>query len=223
MSLQDILINLKNSLNNLCYFNIFGYNLSNEYNKRILKLNKNLHLLPKNKLILCFGNTKDLWYHAKELLQNNIQDPFDKILVPNAIKLSLEICQKYNLSCNIFMSHSFEPYLLSFQDLAVITDIGVYSNDLKLVIHPIYGPWFALRFALLIDCDNIDPNELNLALENRPICNLELNEEEFKEAAKYLSEEYDPLSHILARKSISLGSNEMYDDDQIAYHYGLNR
>jgi hypothetical protein len=206
-------------------WDIIGYNSTDAYNHRIQDLKKNLQLLPANKLILCIGNSKKLWRKAKDLLDHGSQDPFDTILTPQAIEKCSQICQNLSVSCIAYDTISFEPFLVSFQDLAVTTGIGIYSDDIKLVIHPIYGPWFALRFALLIDCEW---DQQSYLISNYPVSSFSLDGVEFCRAKDILSAQntddgggYDPLTHIAARRSVPIGSGEIYSEEQIAYHYHL--
>jgi hypothetical protein len=227
-SMEDLIRKIRESIFEEGW-DVIGYNSTDAYNDRILNLKKNLQLLPNNKLILCIGNSKKLWTKAKKLLDRGKQDPFDAILTPQAIDKCYQICHNSGVSCTAYETISFEPFLVSFQDLAVATGIGAYSDEIKLVIHPIYGPWFALRFALLIDCEWDQQSNL---ISHRSIDTFSLEGVDFSEAKELLSTSadgtlaggggFDPFSHIAARRSITIGSDEIYSEEQILYHYHIS-
>lgn len=207
-------------------WDVIGCHSTDSYNQRLILLHKQqrLHSLPSNKYILCVGNSKRLWKRAKELLAQQIPHPFDQILTPEAVQHCSQICQNYGITCTSFNSFSFEPFLISFQDLAVTTGIGVYSEDMKLVIHPIFGPWFALRFALILDADWNPQQSLPGRLPIASSFSLEnVNFENVKSLLSdgLVGDRYDPYRHIAARRSIPIGLEEAYSDEQIAYHYHL--
>jgi hypothetical protein len=207
-------------------WDVIGCHSTDTYNNRILSLNKGhlIQTLPSNKFILCVGNSKRLWKRAKELLDQDISDPFDRVIAPEALQYCDQICQRFGISCTPFYPFSSEPFLVSFQDLAVATGIGVYSDDIKLVIHPKFGPWFALRFALIIDSDWNLQSLINCQLPT--VSSFTLENINFESAKFFLidglnGDRYDPSRHIAARKSVPIGMTEMYSDEQIAYHYDL--
>jgi hypothetical protein len=207
-------------------WDVIGCHSTDSYNDRILFLNKEhlIKTLPPNKFILCVGNSKKLWKTAKDFLDRGIPDPFDHIISPKAVQYCHQICHSHGISCTPFYTSSSEPFLVSFQDLAVATGIGVYSDEIKLVIHPKFGPWFALRFALIIDSDW---NSHSLSISRLPVASsFSLDNIDFNIAKSLLvdglmGDRYDPYRHIAARRSVPIGLAEVYSDEQIAYHYDL--
>ena len=98
------------------------------------------------------------------------------------------------------------------------TGIGVFHKGTHLVIHSIFGPWIALRFALVLNV--AWSSQLSLGA-TRPCEAIScFSEEEGKRADLLLAgKEYSPELHIRARKIFSVSENVVYDDDQINYHY----
>lgn len=57
------------------------------------------------------------------------------------------------LLAHVFYSHrTYDGAFLPFQPLAVAVGLAA-STDAGLVVHPIYGPWFALRAVIVLDGD----------------------------------------------------------------------
>ena len=172
-SIKELIIQLHKCciLNN---YHVFNYESTNNYNNKIIKDGKQCTLLPTNQLIICIGNNKMLWNNASKLLQKKYKNPFDIELNQNITSklgdlidsyeyenenesnnfendLEFEIDNKMKLKYEVFYTHVAKPYLVSFQDLAIATNIGTYHNGTSLIIHPLYGPWIGLRFALVVD------------------------------------------------------------------------
>jgi hypothetical protein len=90
-----------------------------------------------------------------------------------------------------------------------------------MVIHPTFGPWIALRFALVLNVAWSSQLSLHAT---KPVCNERMcfSEEEGKKAELFMEgKEYSPELHVQARKMFSVSENVVYDDEQINYHYHL--
>lgn len=113
----------------------------------------------------------------------------------------------------IFYSH--RPHagrFLPFQRLAVLTGLGALSPS-QLVIHPIYGPWFALRAVILLD--GPAPARLPIAA---PCTCVSACIARFAHAQRT----GDPADWLAVRDACTLQAHR-YSDAQIAYHYGRMR
>ena len=49
----------------------------------------------------------------------------------------------------IYAHRRYDGAFVAFQPLAVAAGLGALS-EANLVIHPVYGPWFALRAAIVV-------------------------------------------------------------------------
>lgn len=190
---------------------------------------KLLSLLPIDQVVLCVGHSKGMWAHAKALMDKGVVDPFDTMSCQMGRKIA-ELCQanEYTQSCQCFYSHDTKPFLVSFQRLAVATEIGKFHDRTHLVINDKYGPWIAFRFAVVIkpsDGSQID-EAVSHVRSNKVVCwcgNFEVGEDEDKAVEMVLNDKTDTdvLTLLEARKSFITGRKFMYDDDQINYHYYL--
>jgi methylmalonic aciduria homocystinuria type C protein len=93
---------------------------------------------------LLIGNTRALWpvFQAARLDE---PDPLDRFT-------ERTLTERYP-SAPIYYAHRrYGDAFLPFTRLAVATGLGALSPA-NLVIHPIYGPWLALRAVVLVDGD----------------------------------------------------------------------
>jgi len=100
---------------------------------------------PRHGIVL--GNTRALWPHFVAAMRDRElaadPDPLERYLertidavVPGAV---------------VYYSHRrYDGAFLPFQRLAIATGLGARAPS-QLVIHPIYGPWFALRAVIAVD------------------------------------------------------------------------
>lgn len=217
-----------------------GVGATDSYNAIVIADGKEeaLTLLPPNHLVICVGHSKKKWNDAKKLLNANVTDPFDRMSERLGEQVR-DMCHSRLLKeqCQVFYSHSLAPFLVSFQRLAVATAVGVLHADSHLVLHPQYGPWLALRVALVFGmpgCSGVDPRALQdfvstaRAQHSEVVSDatgLVLQEGEGRRAAEILSTRkdgsYDKAIYQEARKSFVTGRAHMYDDDQMTYHYNL--
>ncbi|MDX2092680.1 MAG: hypothetical protein SFX73_32745 [Kofleriaceae bacterium] len=94
------------------------------------------------------GNTRTLWPHFIEATRT------DAALAADANKLDRYTVQTIDAafpSAPIYYAHrTYDGAFLPFQRLAVATGLGALAPS-QLVVHPAYGPWFALRAVVLLD------------------------------------------------------------------------
>jgi methylmalonic aciduria homocystinuria type C protein len=157
------------------------------------------------------GNTRALWapfvaaVHAdRELAASS--DPLDRY-VERSIAAAFPGAPAW------FSHRRYDGAFLPFQKLAVATGLGVLAPT-QLVIHPVYGPWFALRAIVLVDgdppelappprvscCDGDCGARLDVALASR-----------------------DWRAWLAVRDACNVGRAYRYSDEQITYHYTKNR
>lgn len=99
------------------------------------------------RLGLLIGNTRALWPRFREAMRDPAlaaeRDPLDRYT-----ERTLDAAFP---GARIYYGHlTYGGAFVPLQHLAVATGLGALAPS-RLVIHPIYGPWFALRAAVVID------------------------------------------------------------------------
>lgn len=207
-----------------------------------------LTLLPCNHIVLCVGHSKKKWRGAKQLLESNVTDPFDNMSECTGDAMQA-LSRRHGTDCQVFYSHSWDPFLVSFQRLAVATGLGAMHKESHMVLHRRFGPWMALRLALVFPCSPKPENgvqevycredieafvrsvktEHDELVVNDNLVKFDVQEGESRVAAEIIrlgledaeSREVNVgMVFLKARKSFSTGKHFMYDDDQMQYHYG---
>lgn len=220
-------------------WDVIGLGSTDSYNDIVIAEEKEsvLTLLPPNHLVMCVGHSKKKWTDAKKLLAANIENPFDHMSEQTAAAMQQKCNQQGGEGvCQVFHSHSSDPFLVSFQRLAVATGVGVLHKETHLVLHQHFGPWIALRFALVLPLPAGTEEHTCMADVRRAITEdseilsdasgLSLAEDESQRVAEVMrrmmpGSSYDVSIFMEARKSFSVGKAFMYDEDHMAYHYHL--
>jgi methylmalonic aciduria homocystinuria type C protein len=110
----------------------------------------------------------------------------------------------------VWFSHRrYAGVFLPFQRLAVAAGLGALSPT-QLVIHPIYGPWFALRAVVVLDGDPPPRRPPLPAYHCTGTC-------EAKLAVALASTDWR--AWVAVREACTVGRAFRYSDDQLAYHY----
>jgi hypothetical protein len=116
---------------------------------------------------------------------------------------------------------------MAMQQMAQLTGLA-YLTPSYLSVHPEFGPWFALRAAVSINCP---ASEISHAvLKEIPLdnpCTLE-EEREMTDrmhfALNYDNKDNEGWKHWLSvRDVLQRGKQWRYSDEQINYHYTKNR
>ena len=225
-------------------WDVIGMGRTDAYNALVVQEGKDsvLTLLPPRHLVLCAGHSKRKWAEAKELLATGVSDPFDHMSEEAAGEMQ-QLLSDAGVSCDVFHAHSSEPFLVSFQRLAVATGVGVLHPDTHLILHRQFGPWIAFRFALVIGSISNDSTSRLSSHSMGPTSELDFVIEELKdilcdsrelilkdsdggrEASDIIQKSchlpYSPSTFLAARQAFVIGSTHAYDKDQIAYHYHL--
>jgi methylmalonic aciduria homocystinuria type C protein len=166
--------------------------------------------LQKSRGILV-GNTRALWppfvaaVHADRELAAS-PDPLDHY-VERSIAAAFPGAPAW------FSHRRYDGAFLPFQKLAVATGLGVLAPT-QLVIHPIYGPWFALRAIVLVDGDPPPPPAPASVTCCNGDCAARLD-------AALVSRDWR--AWLAVRDACNVGRAYRYSDEQITYHYTKNR
>jgi methylmalonic aciduria homocystinuria type C protein len=174
-------------------------------------------------LALVIGNTRALWQPFVSALRNDASllasaDPLDRYteqIIGGAVSA-------LGLRAELRWAHDVGPGLVAIQRLAEVAGLALLSPG-HLSVHPVYGPWIALRAAISFDVPG--PTERAVPLE--PPCNACgagcLPAFERARASLLAPGGGDWHAWLACRDACPLGREHRYDDAQIAYHYGKNR
>jgi hypothetical protein len=157
------------------------------------------------RLGLLIGNTRALWPRFREAMRDPelaaARDPLERY-TERAIDGAFA-------GARIFYGHrTYGGGFLPLQRLAVVTGLGALA-PIQLVIHPTYGPWFALRAVVVVE------GEPPARAPIDPPCRCDASCREALERAKHSTDWRDWLA---VRERCSL-QTWRYGDEQIRFHY----
>ena len=187
------------------------------------------HRLPdlgrSRALALLIGNTRALWLPFLDALRSTPAlregaDPLDRY-VEQAVRGALRVLpHRWALR----FDHETTPAPVAMQQLAQIAGLA-YLAPGRLSVHPSFGPWIALRAAVVVDVDG--PRGEPPALP-RPCnecergCLQALNAVgSYGDAGATPSADWR--AWLTVRDACPLGREHRYDDEQIRYHYTKDR
>jgi hypothetical protein len=110
-----------------------------------------------------------------------------------------------------FGHRRYDGAFVPLQQIAVATGLGAMAPS-HLVIHPRFGPWFALRAVVLVDGDPPTSTPVARACTCGDACPTAL-------AAALASSGRETWRAWLAVRDACTLRDERYSDDQIRYHY----
>jgi cyanocobalamin reductase (cyanide-eliminating) / alkylcobalamin dealkylase len=110
----------------------------------------------------------------------------------------------------VFFAHrQYDGRFLPFQQLAVAAGLGALSET-HLVIHPEYGPWFALRAAIVVEGESPAPVQIPRPCRCEAPC---------REALARAVGSGDWRAWLAVRDACPVGREHRYSEDQLAFHY----
>ena len=157
------------------------------------------------------GNTRALWPKLKAARATDpvlaaSTDPIEHYLEQTCAPLADVRC--------VFAHLRYDGAFVPFQRLAVAAGLGMLAST-HLVIHPSYGPWFALRAVVLARGSPVTRVLPAAACDCAERCGAA-----FERARAAGSTWRDWLA---VRDACCVGIEHRYDDDQIEYHYTKSR
>lgn len=108
-----------------------------------------------------------------------------------------------------FAHRRYDGVFLPFQRLAAAARLATLA-PIQLLIHPIYGPWFAVRAAVLLDGDPVTAPPLT------PPC---ICDTACRAAFEHARSAEGWQAWLAVRDACHIGRAYRYDEDQLAYHY----
>lgn len=157
---------------------------------------------PERRAGLLVGNTRALW---PKFMAGKTPgpDPLDRYveamidpLVPEGGRV-------------IYAHRQYDGAFVAFQPLAVAAGLGSMSET-NLVIHPVYGPWFALRAAIVV------PGDPPLVGPCPRVCRCGAP---CREALSRARGNTDWRAWLAVRDACPVGREHRYSEEQLAYHY----
>lgn len=160
-----------------------------------------------NRRALLIGNTRALWpafvaARAADADLDRDSDPLDRYT-------ERTITAAFGGAPTWFAHQRYGDAFLPFQRLAVQTGFAGLAPT-QLVIHPVYGPWFALRAVVVVDGNPPPWSPVLPSYRCSGSC-----EAIFRSACAST----DWRDWLAVRDACAVGRQFRYSDDQIAYHY----
>lgn len=183
-----------------------GFDIAHTFDASIVAREPGLGVLAgEARLGILIGNTRALWPPFTEAMR----DP-ELAAAPDPLDRYTERCIGAAFpGARIYYGHRrYEGGFVPLQRIAVATGLGALAES-HLVIHPIYGPWFALRAAV------VQGGEPPIRRPIPPPCRCDASCATVLERAQRSGAWRDWLA---VRAQCSLRSWR-YTDDQIRFHY----
>jgi methylmalonic aciduria homocystinuria type C protein len=109
----------------------------------------------------------------------------------------------------VYAHRQYDGAFLPFQRFAVAAGVGSLSET-NLVVHPVYGPWFALRAAILV------AGEAPPVTPCPPVCRCDAP---CRQALSRAIGTIDWRAWLAVRDACPVGREYRYSEDQLAFHY----
>jgi hypothetical protein len=180
-----------------------GFDIVHRFDARAVSRELGLDL--GGPLGILIGNTRALWPIFLARADLDVADPLDRYTerVIEAVAPGLRCW---------FAHRRYAGAFLPFQRIAVAAGLGTKSPT-ELVIHPVYGPWFALRAVLT--GEGAPPARARLA----PVCRCEAVCHDAMTRAVAAQGPDSWRAWLAVRDACTAGQTYRYDEDQLVYHY----
>jgi methylmalonic aciduria homocystinuria type C protein len=181
-----------------------GFDIAHAFDPRLVA--ELVPALAAHRSGVLVGNTRALWprflaARAADPALAASHDPIDRYTEET-------IARAFPGATAWFAHRTYDGAFLPFQRVAVAVGLGVLAPT-QLVIHPIYGPWFALRAIVATDDD---PPSLTRAAVS--CCTSDC---EARLAAAIGNADWR--AWLAVRDACNVGRDHRYSDEQITYHY----
>jgi len=154
---------------------------------------------------LLIGNTRALWPVFCEAMREPSLAARDHPL-DHYVEQTIEHAIP---GARVYYSHRrYGEAYLPFQQLAVATGLGALSDG-GLVIHPVYGPWLALRAVVLVDAEPVSRSPIAKPCHCDATCSVALAR----------ARDGGDWRAWLAVRDACVVRDYRYTDEQIRYHY----
>lgn len=177
-------------------------------------------------LVIVLGNTRALWPHVRAAVVAGEPHPVDRhvaAVVHAAIEDGLA-AQAPRPRHEVRFAPEPPPRRVAMQRLAHVAGLAWLAPS-HVCVHPTYGPWIALRAAVVIDVEGPPPRPplappcdcargCQPALERALAAGPPRDQAELRERWRLW---------LAVRDGCPVGRAHRYDDDQLRYHYAGDR
>jgi methylmalonic aciduria homocystinuria type C protein len=178
---------------------------------------------------LLIGNTRELWPHFKSAREQQAglalhKNPLDHYVMSTIERAVPALMSRRHVS---YFAHVTQPRALPIQRLAELVGFAALSPS-HLAIHELHGPWCALRAVVVVDVEGPSqaPPKPARPCQSCPApCVSALDRAraasgpqlDGKSIARHAPE------WIAVRDVCPVGQASRYGDEQLRYHYGIDR
>jgi hypothetical protein len=178
---------------------------------------------------LLVGNTRALWPYFAEARTRDHElrlaaHPLDRYVVASVARAASALSGRPQVS---YFSHVTQPRALPIQRLAELTGFAALSPS-HLAIHERHGPWFALRAVVVVDIEgpSQSPSAPARPCQGCPApCVVAF--EQARAASGPVLDASSVARHaaqwIAVRDACPVGRASRYGEEQLRYHYGIDR
>ena len=177
-------------------------------------------------LVVVLGNTRALWPHVRDAVARGEHDPVDAHVarvVTDAVDAALA-ARSPRPRAEIRFAPEPPPRRVAMQRLAHVAGLAWLAPS-HVCVHPVFGPWIALRAAVVIDVDGPAPRP-----PAAPPCDCATGCQPALERALAAGPPEDQAElrarwrlWLAVRDACPVGRAHRYDDDQLRYHYAGER
>lgn len=178
---------------------------------------------------LLIGNTRALWPHFRQARATQPElalapHPLDQYVVGSIAHAASALSSHHQVS---YFAHVTQPRALPIQRLAELVGFAALSPS-HLAIHELYGPWWALRAVVVVDVEGpseAPPEPARPCRGCAAPCVPAL--ERARAASGPVLDSSSITRHaaqwIAVREACPVGQASRYGDEQLRYHYGVDR
>jgi methylmalonic aciduria homocystinuria type C protein len=171
-----------------------------------------------DRAVAVVANTRAIWPHVDRFVQRfpHLTDPVDA----HVMRVVLSAVDGVSVPVvDVRFSHEEPPRRIAIQRLADVAGLAWLAPS-HLCVHPEFGPWIALRAAVVLDAPGVD------VAPAAPTCDCSTGCLPALERALAAGEPTNGdelrdhwLLWLAMRDACPLGHRHRYDDEQIRYHY----
>lgn len=171
-------------------------------------------------LVIVVGNTVGLWAHLARAIDGlPAIDPIDAYAARSIGAVAARVLA--GVRYDVYYAPEPPPRRVALQRLADVAGLAALAPS-HLCVHPTFGPWIALRAAIVVDVDGPDrpPPPCARACDCATGCGPALERALAAGAPAGADELRERWRLWLAvRDACPIGRAHRYGDDQLAYHY----
>ena len=204
-------------------FDLFSFCRVSAYNSSV-PAKYALSSVAEDQVIVMVGNTRRLWplicKRTKNLLENGgmVRDPVDSYVEEATAEAISSVRSHVAL---VKFVHDTNDIVL-FQHLACVTGLCWLCPEVKLCVHPVYGPWVSFRVAMVLsDESNIDlgppPKMVPPLFDGSQFGGPEL--QDAMAESSQISRLEGWRKWVAVRDAIPIGKEHRFFEDQLRYHY----